>query len=353
MPFKARRPAGGFKVMYEYANRLSERGYSVKIIYPLHTKYMKYRWPYLIRLFLSYIEGFSTNEWFPFKKEITRLYVKSVKDKYIPDSDLIIATWWSTAWDMGYLSPEKGVKVNLIQGYENWEGHEELLHMSYDMKKTTNIVVASYLKDIVRKYTNNPIFLIPNSIDDEKYYISNPIEKRKPFSICMMYSVQEIKGTEFGIKALNEVKLLYPDLKVDLFGVCPDPGNLPDWMIYHRNPDNITELYNNNSIFISNSLTEGMALTPMEAMFCGCSCVLTDIRGHSEYAIANETCVLYEVRNTQQLVNVLSDLFSDNDKRIRIASGGNAFIHRFSWDNAVEKMDKLIKKLVNEDRVNN
>jgi len=348
MPFNARRPIGGFKVMYEYANRLSDLGYSVHITYPVKTKYIPYRFPYWIRLVMSKVEGFRTFEWFPFRKSITRSYVKSVKDKYIKQSDIIIATWWSTAYDVGLLNSDKGIKINLIQGYENWEGHEDLLHDSYDMKGMTNIVVATYLKEMVQQYTSKPITVIPNAIDNTIYKITKPIRDRNPNSVCMLYSIQEIKGSSYGIKALKQVKESCLDLKVELFGICPEPEGLPEWITFYRNPQDLVDLYNRNAIFISNSFTEGMALTPMEAMFCGCASVLTDIKGHSEYAKDDETVLLYEAGNSNQLTEKLIALLENNDKRISIAKKGNELIQQFSWDKAVEKMDKLIKQLLEE-----
>jgi glycosyltransferase involved in cell wall biosynthesis len=348
MPFRARRPAGGFRVMYEYANRLSALGYEVHITYPVQTKYMKYRFPYIIRLILSVIEGFRTNNWFNFRPEISMSYVNSVLDKYVQDADVVIATWWSTALDMGQLSSSKGKKINLIQGYENWEGHEDLLHSSYNMKDTTNIVVASYIEKIVKKYTENPIVLIPNAIDKEQFNLMKSIQERKSTTICMMYSLQDIKGSEFGLKALEKVKESNPELKVELFGVCPEPENLPDWITFYRNPNDLCDLYNRNAIFISNSLTEGMALTPMEAMFCGCACILTDIEGHSEYGFDNKTALLYEVKNVKQLTEKIIYLLDNDEERILLAKRGNQFIQQFSWDNAVEKMNGVIKQLVNK-----
>ena len=348
MPFKARRPAGGFRVMYEYANRLSRLGYSVHITYPIKTKYMEYRFPYIIRLLLTYIEGFRTSKWFDFDPKITMSYVKMVSDKYIKDSDVVISTWWSTSLDVGQLSKQKGKKINLIQGYENWIGHEDLLHASYDMKDTVDIVVASYLEKIVKQYTKNKVVLIPNAIDKKRFNIFNQIANRIPETVCMMYSIQEIKGSEYGIQALKIIKESYPKLQIEMFGVCPEPENLPDWILFHRNPSDLPDLYNRNSIFISNSLTEGMALTPMEAMFSGCASILTDIQGHAEYGIDNETALLFEAKNVDQLVEKISYLLKNNQARIDLAQKANEFIQRFSWDDAVMKMDDVIKQLISE-----
>lgn len=348
MPFKARRPIGGFKVMYEYANRLSELGYSIHITYPIQTKYMEYRLPYLVRKVLSYIEGFRTNKWFNFHDNITMSYVDKVCDKSMKDADVVIATWWTTVIAMGKLATSKGAKINLVQGYENWIGHEDELHSSYDIPSATNVVVASYLRDIVQKYTSNETVLIPNAIDSDVYNVINSIDDRKSRSICMLYSVQEIKGSEYGIKALKLLKKKYPDLTVELFGICPSPENLPDWITFYRNPKDLNALYNRNAIFLSNSLTEGMALTPMEAMFCGCACILTDIAGHSEYGLDNNTALLYSPQNIEQLAEKIEYLLLNEQERIRIAKQGNSYIQQFSWNVAVDKMDKVIKKILNK-----
>lgn len=352
MPFKARRPAGGFRVMYEYANRLSDLGYSIRISYSLKTKYIQYRFPYWIRLILSYIEGFRTNKWFDFRSNIDLTYIKSVSNKYIEDADVVIATWWSTAYDMGDLSESKGKKINLIQGYENWEGAEDLLHSSYNMKGVTNIAVATYLKDIITKFTNKPVHIIPNAIDTNLFKINNSIEHRTSTAVCMLYSIQEIKGSKYGLEALKIVKEKYPELEVTLFGVCPEPENLPDWMKFYRNPLNLSNIYNEHSIFISNSFTEGMALTPMEAMACGCAVICTDIPGHQEYAFDGDTALLVPAGEAETMAQAIIQLIENNQLRTKIAQQGNLFVQRFSWNVAVEKMNHLIKSLLNEDTSN-
>lgn len=347
MPFKARHPIGGFKVMYEYANRLADLGYKVHITYPLKTKYMTYRWSYIIRLFFSYLEGFRTDEWFPFNKHIKRSYVKEVSDKYIEDSDIIIATWWSTVLDMGKLSPQKGKKINLIQGYENWEGHEDLLFKSYDLKGLTNVVVARYLLEIVKKYTKNRTELIYNAIDSNVFSLSDKIEDRNPLKICMLYSIQKIKGSEYGIEALNIVHKKYPNLEVELFGVCPEPSNLPSWIKFHKNPNRLNDIYNRNSIFISNSLTEGFGLVSVEAMACGCALICTEIAGHKEYAIDGQTALLVEPENSIQLAEKIEFLIKDDVYRKELAKRGSDSVKIFSWTSAIAKMDKLIIDLIN------
>jgi len=331
--------------MYEYANRLAKKGYQVHLTYPVKTPYMKYRLPYWVRCILSRIEGFSNDMWFEFDSSVTMSYVPEVKDKYVEDADIVIATWWSTVLEMGKLGLSKGKKINLIQGFENWEGREDLLFASYDMKDTTNVVVAEYLRKIVSQYTQNRIELIENGIDDHMYYIIRNIEDRNPPTVGMMYSSQEIKGSKYGLEALMLVKQEIPELKVEMFGISPQPERLPSWISYHRDPLNLREIYNQNAIFISNSFTEGFGLVSVESMFCGCSLVCTDIAGHKEYAFEKETALLVEPGNTRQMADRVIYLIKNNDCRILLAKRGNDYVQRFRWENAVEAMEKVIKSI--------
>lgn len=344
LPFRPKRPTGGFRIMYEYANRLAEKGYSIHLYYPIKTGHMEYRLPYLARVLFAKIDGFSKHNWFKLNPSIRESYIPNVANKYIEDADSVIATWWSTALEMGMLSQSKGKKINFIQGFENWTGHEDLLFKSYDMPETTNVVVASYLKDIVSTHSKNKLIVIQNSIDNKVYKLDNPIKSRSSAQICMMYSEQEIKGTKYGMEALHLVKEQCKNLKVDLFGIFPEPENLPDWITYHHDPSNLPEIYNNNSVFISNSLTEGMALTPLESMFCGCALICTNIDGHKEYAIDKETCLLVETENAQDVANKLLYLIEYKEERINIAQRGYEYTQRFSWNIAVDKMEEVINQ---------
>lgn len=349
LPFKPRRPAGGFRVMYEYANRLTKKGYKVHLTFPIETHYMNYRMPYFVRYILSKVERFSTNKWFNFDPSITMSYVPRVEEKYVEDADIVIATWWSTVLEMDKLSPRKGKKINLIQGFENWEGRVDLLYKSYDLPDVTNIVVASYLHNIVREHTRKPIEIIHNAISKRDFNIDIPIEKRHPHWVVMTYSDQEIKGSKYGLEALKLAKEEVPNLEAEFFGVGPKPEDLPDWITYHRAPNNLREIYNRNAIILSNSFTEGFPLTPAEGMFCGCALICTNIDGHKEFAIDNDTAVMVEAGNAEQMAEKIVELIRDNDRRCAIAARGNMYIQRFVWNNSVDKMERVIKKLLSEE----
>lgn len=344
LPFKPRRPAGGFRVMFEYANRFASKGYHVHLTFPIETPHMKYRFPYWMRKLISSYEKFDKDKWFDFHPSITMSYVPRVAEQYVEDSDIIIATWWSTVLEVSKLSEQKGRKINLIQGYEDWEGHKDLLFQSYDLPNVENVVVAKYLQNIVEQHTKKKALLIPNAISAEKFYLKNPIEDRVDSRIVMTYSEQEIKGSKYGLEALQRVKQEIPELKVDFFGVYPSPEGLPNWITYHRNPPKLEDLYNDNAIILSNSLTEGFPLTPAEGMFCGCALICTDIDGHREYAVDGVTALLVPVKDVETLTQKILQLINDDALRIRLAKTGSEHIKQFSWDNSFGLMESKINQ---------
>lgn len=348
LPYKPKRPTGGVKMMYEYANRLAKKGYKVHIYYPLKTGFINYRFPFIVRWLLSKIEGFNTYRWFQFDSSITMSYINRVADKYIADADIIIATWWATASEMGKLSASKGKKINYIQGFENWAGHEDLLYESYRIEGATNVVIASFLKEIINKYSDNPTIVIENAIDNGYFKVIEPIKKRKSLSICMNYSSEPIKGSLYGIEALKIVKEQFQDVSVDMFSIYPRPDDLPEWISFYQTPDDLAAVYNNNAIFISNSFTEGFGLVSVEAMACGCALICTDIPGHREFAIDGETALLVSAEDSERMaVNILK-LIENNDLRIKLAEAGNDYVKKYSWDVATQKMEQVVKGLLNE-----
>nr|WP_255534837.1 glycosyltransferase family 4 protein [Pedobacter sp. SYSU D00535] len=158
----------------------------------------------------------------------------------------------------------------------------------------------------------------------------------------MLYSREQVKGSKYGLGALNMVKEQFPQLSVTLFGTSPAPADLPAWMRYVQSPQNLPALYNSAQIFISPSLSEGWALPPAEAMACGCAVICTDIGGHQDYAIDQETAILVPTKNVQKLAAAIISLIGDNDLRIRIAQKGHAnIVNNFSWDRSVAQLEEL------------
>ena len=340
LPFPTKRPNGGPKIMFQYANLLAERGYDVQIYHSLNTSYMKYVKPYVIRAVLHKMRKTHRPSWFELKSEIVSCNVKRISDKYIRNADYIISTWWATALEVDNLNDLKGKKINLIQDYEKWTGHEDLLLKSYALPNTTNVVIASYLYDIVSPLSVKKTYRIFNAIDQNEFNISVPIKERKP-SILMMYSDEKRKGTSYGLDALLKIKEKYPSIVISLFGVKNRPNNLNEQFNYYKQPKNIPELYNSHAIFLTPSIHEGFALPACEALNCGCALIATDIEGHKNFLNENSGLSI-KTHDVHDIVLKIEKLLDDDSLRIKLAKYGNEFIRKnFSWDKNIESLEEI------------
>lgn len=239
------------------------------------------------------------------------------------------------------LSQKKGKKINLIQDYENWKGHEDLLLKSYALPNTTNVVIATYLYNIVCPKSAKKVFTIFNAIDYSVFYIKNDIEKRKP-SILMLYSREKRKGSNYGVEALLKIKETYPFVTISMFGTAKKPINFPETFNYYQQPKNLAELYNSHAIFLTTSIHEGFGLPPCEALSCGCALIATDIEGHKDYLINGDTGLAIAPKNVNDTIEKVQLFLNDDNYRIKIAKQGNqTFTSNFSWEKNIAKLENI------------
>lgn len=340
-------PSGGYKVAYEYANRLCRDGYLVHIAYPALRFADKQPLKRVIRMWLKcfyyrYVKGYSCKVWFPLDDRIREHYFYSLNYRYIPKTEFYLATAVQTAISLASYPISNKRKLYLIQDFENWELPDDQVKETYRYG-FKNIVVSTWLERIVLTSGANCV-TIKNGFDFEYFKMYIPPSDRNRFHIAMMYSYEPRKGCKFGLAALEKVKQTYPELKVSLFGVQERPLDIPDYFEYSHRPDRDTHnrIYNEAAIYLAPSIDEGWGLPVGEAMICGCAVVCTDNKGFREMAEDGVTALMSPARDPQSLAHNIIRLIEDDILRVRIATQGNANIHQFSWDISYAKLKNLL-----------
>lgn len=330
--------------MYQYANELAKRGHSVIVYHAIRKFEKKSSVPDFLRLIIYRIRGVNRPNWFSFNDSVRLKTIAEINDQTIEDGDIIFSTWWGVAYLVDQLSLSKGKKFNLIQGYEIWKGNKVLVHNSYSLK-LHHLVIAKYLAELVENFSGKKPLYLPNAIDLKKFNLTIPPEDRNAASLCMLYSNDTIKGTAFGLEAIKLLKNEIPALRVELFSIYKNPGNLPEWITYNYRPHDLSKIYNRNAIFLSPSLTEGWALPPAEAMACGCAVVCTDIGGHRDYAKDGQTALLVNPEDSSDTKNKLLALIINDRQRIQIAKNANAYLREnFTWERSVSMLEEYFEK---------
>ncbi len=340
---------GGILVVLEYYRQLTKLGHKVNIYYPLlpymdlipNTLPIWRRIDIWIKRLLVNIVEFKTRLEL-FSEHIPITPVLRITNPFITNADIIVATAWPTAYSIANLSNSKGKKYYLVQHYENWGGNELKVDKSYQLAIGI-ITIAPWLTQLLKdKFRINILSEIHNGIRLDRFYPRPNKSFNKP-SILMMIHENSWKGTEDGLTALSQIKSTYPEVKIVLFGMCNPPVTNFEHEYYQNPPYNtLLLLYQNATIFISPSHTEGWHLPPMEAMACMCAVVATNV-GCIPVLNNGNNLVLIKVRDPNSIFQSVALLVTDPDQNQRIAINGYNSIQDYTWESAAGKMQWLFQ----------
>ncbi|MEA1868486.1 MAG: glycosyltransferase family 4 protein [Thermodesulfobacteriota bacterium] len=329
--------AGGLRVVAAYGNALLRRGHDVAVIYPQRPlslreslRRKKRRLLYKERDHLDFFRG--------------RLFeVPEISEKFMPDSDCLVATAWETAEWAKDFSPRCGKKFYLIQHYETWSGDQKDVDATfhYPFKK---IVISNWLKMVIERMSGeNDIPVISNGKD---FFLSESLGDglKKKYDVGMLYSPVPFKKTADGVAAIKEVTKSLPDLRVVFFGSeFPKEPLFKNAMFFRRpSQDKIRNTYLSTRVWISSSLTEGFCLPALEAISLGCAVVATNSLGIEDIIKDGEDGILVDPENPKALAEKILEVLNDPEleKRLRIASLKKS--EAFSWEYSTDKLESLL-----------
>lgn len=344
------KPIGGFKVVYEYANRLVDRGHVVNVIHPLLLSPGEARLKQQMKKYIMKVAKltFRKNKvkWFAVSPRVNVLVVPTLREDSIPDGDVIIATAWRTAEYVAEYSLSKGQKSYLVMDFYPWLGPKDRLEATW-RAPFRKIAISSWLYEKVHQATlrKNNLTVIPLGVDQRRYRLTQDLNSRENM-VSMMYSLGSYKAPQDGIRALEICRAHRPDLNAVLFGPASPRRAIPSWMVFRKNisEEQQVRIFNQSKIFLCSSLAEGFAFPPAEAMACGCAVVSTDCGGIREYAVHEVNALLSPPGDPQTLAENIIRLLEEDDLRVRLAKTGHQQIHEFTWDEAVTRLEEVLKQ---------
>lgn len=348
-------PIGGYRVVYEYANRLARRGHYVTVVHASRLRNIPHPLRQLsgIVAWINYWRGRLFRRrpgWQRIDNRVTVLHVYEPTSARIPDGDVVFGTLWATTEYVIEYPVTKGQKFYLIQGpseIDAWgapKGRVDRLWRSPNLKK---IVVARWLYERALEMgaRHGDLRYIPNAVDTNLFRLIEPLEIRPP-SACMMFGSEARRGSWYGLEALEMVRAARPEFETTLFSTEPRPPGIPSWMRFVTNPpqDQLVALYNSSRIYVCSSLAEGWHLPPTEAMACGCALVSTDIPGVRDYATHGVTALLCSAEDSSNLARHIIGLIDDDPQRVALARRGWEFINSLNWEHNVTLLEEFVQQ---------
>lgn len=333
-------PIGGFRVIYEYANKLAINGYDVSIVHAKtlrQTKKPKNLYRLLRRKVALFMMDHKKKQlnWLNLDKKINMIYVKNLHENNVPDADIIVASSWQTAEYMNSYRRKNVKKFYIVMDFPPFMGSKEEIESTWNYDCSI-ITISSWLYDKVKKVRGEKNLInIPIGIPLDKYNECSKIERNK-YQICMMFNDGKYKAAYDGIKALSLVCKKFNNVNIILYGKNNPPKDLPSNFTYMKNisEEKLINIYRSSSIFVSSSIAEGFGLPSAEAMACGCAVASTNCGGNQDFAIHNYTALISEPRDVEDLFKNIVKLLEDDKLRNDIAKNSLKHIKDFNWDRA-------------------
>lgn len=339
LPVPNQKIIGGYKVAYEYANFLDQKGMDVSIVYNAHDGENSKGLPCFGVYFLRWMTGIFGPKWFKLSPRIHRVVVPHFTDKTFLKYDVTIATATETA---EYVNKAAGRKFYFVQDFEDWGRSREDVLATYqmDMEKIT---ISKWLKSIIDDVSETKAIYIPNGIDRQVFCETKTYEERGDYTLCALFHWDNRKGCDILLRILYRLKKRYPTFEAYLFGTPKRESDWPDWIHYTEkaSPKEVSDTMNCARVFLCTSRQEGFGLTGLESLFCGCTLVTTDCYGIREYA-TQDNAYMCEIDNEEELFESVCRAFENKNECDIKRKNAHAVLHSFDSNESKKKFYEVI-----------
>jgi O-antigen biosynthesis protein len=274
--------------------------------------------------------------------------------KYFPQTDIVVATLWTTASLADQLVRQgKAAKAAyFIQDYEPWFFPESDRVSRNKVRQTyamipDRIVKSRWLADMLANegHGSHQIWL---GMDLGVFY-PRDVDRTHPVVMAMARPQTHQRGFPSTIEALANVKRQMPDVEIVLFGDrflrrLSIPFDFRDEGVV-TNQTRMAELYSEATVFLDGSDFQGFGRCGLEAMACGAACVLTGAGGVTEYAVHDYNSLIVPPKSPDLFSKAILSLLRDQPLRNRLMAGGmqtaKGFCHKREARETLEFMNNL------------
>ena len=268
----------------------------------------------------------------------------------VPDADVLVATWWETAYWAADLPPAKGAKVHLIQHDERIMTDDPIRRErtgdAWRLPGFSRAVVADWLGEIGRREYGAESTLVSNAVDTS-FFDAPPRDRGEPFTVSLMYSQAAFKGVDVSLRAIELARRNVPGLRVRAFGeagVVPSLP-LPAGTVYEQHPTQtaIRDVYAASDAYLFGSRCEGFGLPILEAMACR-----TPVVGARTGAAPELLCDgggrLVNVGDAEAMAAAIAELATRPAAEWRAASdAAYATARRHDWETATDRFEAVLR----------
>ncbi|MFC1512092.1 glycosyltransferase family 4 protein [Candidatus Latescibacterota bacterium] len=330
--------SGGVRVTVEMANRLLRLGYDVRIVYRVSPLFSINTYKKLLRTSYYKICNYTEISWLQNSKCKLQSYIE-INDIDFEKGEIVIAVGTYTIKDV-YNIHKDIIKIRYCHGFSEYL--QELTNEVWGLSMPTISVSDQLITRIKELSGEEPLDVVPNGINTDEYFIENKVRD----GIGAVFSLHYSKAPEFTIELMCKVHERWPDLAQYVFSTDSKPKELK-WIYYIRFPSIALarDFYNRSKIWCITSRSEGFCLPILEAMACGCAVVSTNLDTAPGLIKHAENGFIVPFGNINAFIEYIEILLNNENLRYRLVQKDLDTIKKFTWDNAVSKMDSVLRRI--------
>ena len=176
------------------------------------------------------------------------------------------------------------------------------------------------------------------------------------FIISAVGRLVDLKWYPLLIQAVFNLRNKYPNLKVIIYGEGPERKNLEN-LINELGIESMIKLagnqffawknlYNSNA-YINTSIYEGFSGALVEAMMVGLPMIVSDISMNMEAVTHNETAIVFESNNVNDLTLAISNTIENYDRACELGKAAREkAIEYFDIKVVVKKYEETLRKIL-------
>jgi glycosyltransferase involved in cell wall biosynthesis len=264
--------SGGNKIVIMYAEGLANKGHDVTVVHG--------QLPSLKARIGSFLSGQSAHIIRPGSnvKVVGAATKVAELGRFLPDADVLVATWWETVEAVSNAPDSKGRKFHFVQGHEVWPylpaRSAEVYRLPFH-----KIAVSRWLAGVMSEtYGSSDVSLVENPVEVDRFAWEPRSLSPQP-AVGTVYSITPAKNSQLAFEAAQLARERIPGLQLITFGAEHPPKDWldQDYVRFHLRPNQriIPQLYRSCDYWLFTSIEEGFGLPILESMAVGTPVIAT------------------------------------------------------------------------------
>ena len=347
--------SGGERVVSTYAKLLAARGHQVSVICsqpdrPTWTRCFKNllrgrRWPRRNVIGDSHYE----NDGIDYRVVD---HTGPILQSDVPASDVVIATFFTTAEWLANIQAGGATKVYFIQGDDARSMGDGALgtraRATLDLPYY-RIVVSNWLLRLPKSPAVPDVVVVPNSVDLRLFDAPRRGKQERP-TLGFMYCTTHFRGYDVTLQAITLLKRQFPNLQIRSFGAkAPSQDfQLPDGCAFlHRPPQQqLAATYASCDCWLFSSRYEGFGLPILEAM-ASRTPVAATAAGAAPEIIAKGGGLMAPIDDAEALAMAAAEILQMSDAKWQeLSDQAYDIASSYTWEDATDLFESALTAAV-------